>query len=155
MIRAEVQEEAEFILREGGEIPEVAFWNAYLYLTQAPDGPRLDLTEKEIFCLKEAVINRYLKIIERDLTITNIEKSFYRGPQRARINWQRLKRFLEKEGLPWVPFLGKVYRTLRAFLEVLPLNHPLYPEALDFWKELEEERHEGAGGFALCYRRQS
>lgn len=99
-IRKEVLHEVELIKYEGGEIPEVAFWNSFFYLTNPPPkGLGLTLTEKELNLLKKSVIERYLKIIERDLTPENIEKPFYRGIERVIINIKRLKNFTKKEGL--------------------------------------------------------
>ncbi len=142
MIREEVMEEAELIVREGGEIPEVAFWNAWFYLTEAPpDGLGLSLEGQEEALLREAVVRRYLLIIERDLTPANIGKSFYRGPGRARINWQRLRRFLEGWAKPLERYRQKVLALLEAFLKGLPETHPLREEALKFREELWEESH--------------
>jgi len=99
-IRDEVLREAEVIKYEGGEIPEVFFWNSYFYLTEPPPkGLGLILNEEELLVLKRAVIERYLEIIKRDLTPENIEKPFYRGIKRAIVNLGRLKKFAEKEGL--------------------------------------------------------
>lgn len=99
-VREEVLREAEIIKHEGGEIPEVFFWNSYFYLTEPPPkGLGLNLTKEEKQFLKRAVIERYLEIIKRDLTPENIEKPFYRGITRAIINLKRLKNFAENEGL--------------------------------------------------------
>ncbi len=99
-IREEVLHEAEIIKYEGGEIPEVAFWNSFFYLTEKPpEGLGLNLTEEEILFLKKAVVERYLKIIKRDLSPENVGKPFYRGIKRVIVNLQRLKIFTEREGL--------------------------------------------------------
>ena len=99
-VRDEVLREAEIIKYEGGEVPEVFFWNSYFYLTEPPPkGLGLILNEEELLVLKRAVIERYLEIIKRDLTPENIEKPFYRGIKRAIVNLGRLKNFAEKEGL--------------------------------------------------------
>lgn len=99
-IREEVLSEAELIKHEGGEIPEIAFWNSYYWLTdQPPKGMGLKLNEKEMMILKEAVIERYLTIIKRDLTYENFGKPFFRGIERATINLNRLKKYLKKENL--------------------------------------------------------
>lgn len=99
-IRPEVLQEAEVIKYEGGEIPEVSFWNSYFYLTEAPPkGLGLNLTPEEVLILKKAVIERYLEIIKRDLSPKNIDKPFYRGVGRAIINLKRLKAFANKENL--------------------------------------------------------
>jgi len=150
MIRKEVQEEAELILREGGEVPEVAFWNSYFYLTENPEGPILKLSSEEREHLKEAVIKRYLMIIERDLTVQNIGRPCYRGISRARTNWQRLRNFLEKQGISVEPFRQILLRQLDNFLGNLPQQDLLYLEALKFKKELEGEANERRSDPALC-----
>ncbi len=142
MIREEVREEAELIVHEGGEIPEVAFWNAWFYLTEPPpEGLGLSLERQEEAFLREAVVRRYLLIIERDLTPSNIGRAFYRGPVRARINWQRLRKFLRGESRSLRDCRLKVLGLLEAFLEGLPRDHPLREEALKFREELREEDH--------------
>lgn len=99
-IRPEVLNEIEFILYEGGEIPEVCFWNSYFYLTSPPpQGLGLHLSEEEIKALKLAVLNRYLLLIKRDLTYEFIDKPFYRGLGRAIVNLRRLKKFIENSDL--------------------------------------------------------
>ena len=141
MIRREVREEAELIFREGGEVPEVAFWNAYYYLTESPEGPGFNLSPEEIQLLKEAVVRRYLTIIERDLTVENIGRPFYRGVCRARINWERLSKFLKRQGFSLGPFRERLREKLQSFLKSLSPGNSLYLEALEFKKELE-----GGGG---------
>ncbi len=151
MIRAEVKEEAEFILREGGEIPEVAFWNAYYYLSQSEEGPRLKLSPAEIRYLKEAVVKRYLVIIERDLRVENLGQSFYRGPQRALVNCQRLKLFMEREGWDVRPYFQRIGDWAFKFLQEISSAHSCYQEALELKRFLEEEGYV-RGGITVCYR---
>lgn len=99
-IKKEILDEAELILYEGGEIPEVRFWNSIFYLTSPPPGGLgLELSEEELKVLKKAVLNRYILVIERDLTYEFIDKHFYRGLGRALINLRRLKNFLRNSGL--------------------------------------------------------
>ncbi|WP_297057222.1 hypothetical protein [Thermosulfurimonas sp.] len=140
MIRQEVQEEAELIVHEGGEIPEVAFWNAWFYLTEKPpQGLGLVLEKEEELLLRQAVIRRYLLIIQRDLTPEYIGKSFYRGPVRARVNWQRLCKFLKKHALSPDGYREKIRGLVRDFLARLSPDHPLREPALHLEKELEGE----------------
>ncbi len=115
-LRDAVLEEIELIQRDGGEIPEVAYWNSRLYLEDDPEGPRLRLSPEEEKGLKQAVISRYLFIIRRDLTFDNIGKPFYRGLTRAAINWRRLKNFLLREDFPLEDARLQVLEYLRNFL---------------------------------------
>ncbi|NPA39565.1 MAG: hypothetical protein GXO57_03885 [Thermodesulfobacteria bacterium] len=99
-IRKDVKHEVEVIIYEGGEIPEIWFWNCYFHLTSPPpEGKGLTLSEGEIKALQKAVVERYLIIIQRDLTFEYINKRFYRGIARATTNIRRLRKFLEKTGL--------------------------------------------------------
>ncbi len=121
-LREEIREEAE-IIKDSGEIPEVAYWNSLYYLEEDPEGPRLTLTPEEKRFLKRAVIARYLFIIERDLTFENIGKPFYRGLTRAAINWKRLRRFLRKEGFSVEAPNLLILEALRRFLPQVA-SHP-------------------------------
>lgn len=87
------------IVRHSGEIPEVALHGSLYFLTCAPDGPALELTKTEIMALKAMVVERYREIIIRDLEPANRDRSLYRGLARAAINWQRLEKFCQMEGL--------------------------------------------------------
>ncbi len=121
MIREEVQEEAE-IIRHSGEIPEVAFWNSLHYLTVDEEGPGLELTLQELHHLKKAVVERYLAIIERDLTVENMDKSFYRGVSRAMVNWERLSSFAKREGFSREALRQMVIEKFRQFLRKTSSN---------------------------------
>ncbi len=117
-IREEVKEEAE-IIRHAGEIPEVAFWNSLHFLTEDPEGPKLKLSLAEEEYLKKAVIERYLLIIERDLTYENKGKSHYRGLERAIANWKRISSFAEREGFALEPLRKKVLECFQIYLKKL------------------------------------
>ncbi len=117
-IRPEVWEESE-IIRFSGEIPEVAYWNSIYYLEDDPEGPCLRLNDEEKRLLKRAVIERYLTIILRDLTVANIGKSHYRGLERAMVNWGRLSLFAKREGFSKEAIRQKVLEFLRLFLDEL------------------------------------
>ncbi len=138
-LREEIIEEAE-IIKDSGEIPEVAYWNSLYYLEEDPEGPKFTLTPEEKRFLKRAVIARYLFIIKRDLTFENIGKPFYRGLTRAAINWKRLCTFLKKEGFSTEAPSLLVLEDLRRFLrqvapkpEIITLD---LEEIKDFLKAL-------------------
>ncbi len=147
-IRKEVLQEAEFILYEGGEIPEVCFWNSYFYLTSpSPEGLGLKLTKEEIKTLQKAVVERYMLIIQRDLTFEYIDKPFYRGIPRAIVNVQRLKNFLKNTGLE-AEYKGllrrKVKRLFKKFKDDLKKNNKDISE-LASKEELKKFRKEVEG----------
>jgi len=125
-LRKEIQDEIEFILYEGGEIPEVCFWNSYFYLTEPPpEGIGLKLSDEELKALQKAVIDRYLLIIQRDLTYEYMDKPFYRGLSRAITNIKRLRNFLENTGL-YPEYEGllrrKIKRWFKKFKDDLKAN---------------------------------
>jgi hypothetical protein len=84
------------LIRNSGEIPEVAFHGSLYFLTRDPDGPGIRLTAEDLALLEDQVVVRYLEIIHRDLTPENRERRIYRGLARAAVNWQRLLKFCRK-----------------------------------------------------------
>ena len=95
--RQEVLEEEWLIVRHSGEIPEIALHSALYYLTDDPDGPRLQLSGEERESLQEAAATRYQEIIMRDLCFENRELSIYRGVRRAICNWHRFVAFCKRQ----------------------------------------------------------
>jgi len=150
-VREAVLEEAEIIRRDGGEIPEVTLWNCLHYLTEDPEGPRLRLTPEEMRLLKQAVIERYLFIIKRDLTYANMDKSFYRGLTRALINWQRLKGFVLREGFSLEAIRLKVLEYLRDFLQEFALTSEPPPFDMEDLKSFLEELAFPSGVFLRAW----
>jgi len=106
------------IVRHSGEIPEVALHGSLYYLTCAPDGPGLVLSEAEIRTLKGMVVERYREIIGRDLEPANRDRSLYRGLARAAVNWQRLEKFCRREGLPAEAWRPEIRTALANFLRI-------------------------------------
>ncbi len=87
------------IVRDSGEIPEVALHGSLYYLCHDPEGPGLTLCEEEISALKMMAVKRYQEIISRDLNPDNRELPLYRGPARCLANWRRYCLFCEREGI--------------------------------------------------------
>ena len=109
-------EEEKLIVRNSGEIPEVAYHGSLYFLTVDQDGPGLTLTEEDYQQLKEQVVARYKEIILRDLNPENRVKSLYRGLARCIANWQRLCRFCEFEGQPIRGLREEIAAALQNFL---------------------------------------
>jgi len=109
-------EEEVLIVRNSGEIPEVAFHGSVYYLTEDPDGPELTLTEDNLRLLKKQVIARYQDIVLRDLIPENRNKSIYRGLKRSIANWRRLLKFCERENQNIAVFRKEVAQALINFL---------------------------------------
>lgn len=111
-------EDEIFAIRQSGEMPEVALHTAFYELQENPEGPGLRLAPEDIRRLKDAVEQRYLKILMRDLNPRYRDRAIYRGLARAVTNWQRLARFCEREGRDVVPHRKTAAEALRAFLAV-------------------------------------
>ena len=95
--RQELLENEWFVVRHSGEIPEIALHSAFHYLTEDPNGPRLQLSVEELHSLQEAAAARYQEIILRDLCYENHKLTSYRGIQRAIFNWHRFVAFCERQ----------------------------------------------------------
>lgn len=95
--RQEVLEDEWLIVRHSGEIPEIALHSAFYYLTEDPDGPRLQLSVEERESLQDAAVARYQEVIMRDLCYENRELTIYRGMRRAIFNWRRFIAFCERQ----------------------------------------------------------
>jgi hypothetical protein len=95
--RKELLDDEWLIVRHSGEIPEIALHSAFYYLTEDPEGPRLQLSGEEIRYLQEAAAARYQEIILRDLCYENRELTIYRGVRRAIFNWHRFVAFCKRE----------------------------------------------------------
>jgi hypothetical protein len=89
-------EDEIFAIGHAGEMPEVALHTSLYFLQEDPEGPGLRLTPEDIRLLEDAVEQRYLRIVMRDLNPRYRNKSIYRGLARAAANWQRLARFARR-----------------------------------------------------------
>ncbi len=94
--RRNILEDELFLLRDSGELPEVAYHSSLYYLTADEEGPGLILTESEKKLLQEAALERCRQIVLRDLELNNRDLGFYRGPRRSIYNWQRYCTFCER-----------------------------------------------------------
>ncbi len=113
----EILEEEAFLIKHSGETPEIAFHSGLYYLFEDPDGPKLDRSRVDLSLLKEAVFERYTKILLRDLKPANRDKRIYRGVARSIANWHRMKKFCQKEGFQTDEIRQKVAKYLINFLE--------------------------------------
>ncbi len=120
--KQEYIEEELLILAHAGEIPEVAYHSSLYYLTEDPEGPRLALDHSDLLPLKQAVHDRYRKILLRDCNPKLRDKPVYRGLARCIANWRRFRKYCRKEGFTPEPVRAEVVRALKAFL----------------WQEMEE-----------------
>ena len=109
-------EEEIFAISHSGEMPEVALHTALYDLQEASAGPRLRLAPEDIGKLKDAVEQRYRRILLRDLNPRFRDRSIYRGIARAIANWQRLTRFCQREGRDITSHRLAAAEALHAFL---------------------------------------
>lgn len=105
------------IIRNSGEIPEVALHNALHFLSQDPEGPELTLAPDELRRLQQAVVERYRRIILRDLDPRLRDKSVYRGIARGITNWERLGRFITRNPFAIKDLKTEIAHALQVFLE--------------------------------------
>jgi hypothetical protein len=105
------------ILRNSGEIPEIALHSSLYFLTEDAQGPRLTLRENELQLLHRAALARAREIVLRDLDPRNRDLRIYRGVARSVVNWQRLQRFCGRINRQCPGFRKTVARALIAFLE--------------------------------------
>ena len=110
-------EEECILVRNSGEIPEIALHTSLYYLTEDEDGPRLTLEDKELEALYEAALERAREIVLRDLDPGNRDLCMYRGPARSMVNWRRLQEFCGRINRSCPGFSETVSRSLIAFLE--------------------------------------
>ena len=111
-------EEEVFAIRQSGEMPEVALHTALYYLQEDPDGPRITISPENLRLLKDAVENRYQRILMRDLNPRYRGRSIYRGLTRAIANWQRLERFCHHENRAIAGHRKDAAAALLAFLAI-------------------------------------
>jgi AcrR family transcriptional regulator len=114
--RAWLEEEC-LLIHHSGELPVLAFYGALQHLTEAPEGPRLTLAPAERDRLREAVAERFRRILRRDLDPRLRRRSVYRGLERCAANWGRWEAFCRREGLPPHTWRGEIAAALTAFLE--------------------------------------
>ncbi len=113
-----ILEEEWLMVRDSGEIPEIALHSTLHYLCHDPEGPRIALSAEELDTLYSAVGQRYLEIILRDLIPDTRFLSMYRGVARAIVNWKRLSRFCLRVQLDTDEFIPVVSQALQRLIEV-------------------------------------
>ena len=111
-----ILEEEYLIVRNSGEIPEIALHATLYYLTEDKDGPRLILTDEDLEFLQDAALERYMEIVLRDLDPENRDLSLYRGVRRTIYNWQRMQDFCGRTGRDCPEFAAVVRKALIDFL---------------------------------------
>lgn len=115
--RQALLEEEAIIVRNSGEIPEIALHTSLYFLTADADGPRLCLRDEELLLLHKAALARAREIVLRDLEPRNRDLRLYRGLARSLVNWQRLQKLCGRINRQCPGFREQVARALLAFLD--------------------------------------
>jgi len=110
-------EEEVIILRNSGEIPEIALHSSLYYLEEDEEGPRISLHEEELQLLYDAALVRAREIVLRDLDPDNRDRTIYRGLARSITNWQRLQNFCRRIGRDCLDFRETVSQALLTFIQ--------------------------------------
>ena len=114
--RRELLDNEWHLVRDSGEIPEVAYHSSLYYLTQDDNGPHLQLSDEEIDRLLTAARERYRDIILRDMLPENRGKSLYRGLKRSMENWRRFTVFRQRYKVEYLSLQREAAGALQAFL---------------------------------------
>ena len=114
--REALLEEEQIILRNSGEIPEIALHSSLYFLSEDVQGPRLELRDDERQLLYRAALTRAQEIVLRDLEPRNRDLRIYRGVARSMVNWRRLRNFCGRISRDCPGFRAEVARALLAFL---------------------------------------
>lgn len=115
--REDILADEWLIVRNSGEIPEIAFYSSLYYLTEDDDGPRMSLSGEEVHVLKEAAVERCREIVLRDMLVENFNKTIYRGIRRSIFNWRRYQTFCRRQALSLHDFRPRATDTFLIFLE--------------------------------------
>lgn len=115
--RESILEEEIIILRNSGEIPEIALHSALYYLQDDEAGPNMELREEELQQLYDAALSRAREIVLRDLDPGNRDLGLYRGVSRSIANWKRLQDFCGRINRLCPGFRQTVAQALLAFME--------------------------------------
>ncbi len=114
--KSELIEEEVFSILKAGEIPEVALHESLYHLTQAQDGPGMELEPEDMERLTDAVISCYRRIILRDLNPENRDRRSYRGLARCVVNVRRLLSFAARGGKEITGLDQEIAHALIGFL---------------------------------------
>lgn len=119
MIQIDFQEYIDneyYVVRHSGETPEIALHSALYFLTEAEDGPGMELNEEQKRLLKRAAEERYREIVLRDLLPENRDRTIYRGVKRSIVNYQRYQCFCWRQQVEPNGFEREVAAALQSFL---------------------------------------
>ncbi|MFZ5799359.1 MAG: hypothetical protein ACOY3O_13200 [Thermodesulfobacteriota bacterium] len=115
--RKALLEEELILVRNSGEIPEIALHASLYFLSEDEDGPHLTLRDDERRLLYQAALARAKEIVLRDLDPRNRDLRIYRGVARSLVNWRRLQAFCGRINGQCPGFRETVARALLAFLD--------------------------------------
>lgn len=119
MIDDELLEEELLLVRDSGELPEVALHSAFYWLERDTEGPRLVLTACARRRLVAAAAARWEEIILRDMTAANRTLPLWRGLPRALVNLERFTGFCTRWNWPQQSVYRHAAEALARYLAVL------------------------------------
>lgn len=114
--RESILEDELLIVRNSGEIPEIALHSSLYYLTRDQEGPGMELTKEEKEKLYDAAEERYREIVLRDIDPMNRDLRIYRGVARTIANWHRYRTFCARINRDCSDFKSVVAQKLLVFL---------------------------------------
>ncbi len=109
-------EEEMIIVRQSGEIPEVALHGSLHYLMEDPEGPGIEMSGEDRLLLAGEALKRYREIILRDLDPENRDATIYRGLARCIANWERCRKFCQSEKLEYGSIQAETAEALARFI---------------------------------------
>ena len=115
--RKALLEEELIILRNSGEIPEIALHTSLYFLSEDEEGPRFTLRDDERQLLYQAALARAREIVLRDLEPRNRDLRIYRGLARSMVNWRRLRNLCGRINRDCPGFQEQVAQALLDFLD--------------------------------------
>lgn len=114
----ELIENEWYIVRNSGEVPEIAYNSAIYFLSRAENGPQLMLHESHISRLRQAAVDRFEEIVLRDLYHENVGTSSHRGVARSICNYQRFVQFCRRQELSPLLIQKKAAELYSTFLQI-------------------------------------
>lgn len=110
-------EDEWYIVRNSGEIPEIAYNSSIYFLERAKDGPGVQLSPEQKTSLQQAALARCEEIVLRDMFHHNVGLSIYRGVARSICNYERFLKFCDRQSLESESLRKKAAEQFLVFLD--------------------------------------
>jgi hypothetical protein len=113
---SEILENEWYLVRYSGETPEIALHAALYYLARAKDGPQLTVSDDYVGMLRNAAVERFAEIVQRDLQHAHFGTPAYRGLNRSIINYRRFCIFCQRQNISPDTVRNQAAQALQIFL---------------------------------------